>query len=233
MQVGAPTLQDRDSEVNAPHTSRLESEDKDFETKSQGGFQRWFSKIMGSTSGPSAPWCHSSFALLLLEYTWSSDLAQENFSKKLIFGLCTWTFSSLSQTGEGSRYTIQESHTRPKKLPRCCASTSFGYTCPSRIIPKRFFENIQINFLIDSFCQRGPPTENLGKMFGVSLVHHRPCPRKLFQKAYLWNVYLNLLRSESDRRRIQVHNSREPYKAQEDPKMLCINFIRIHLPIPS
>ena len=40
--------------------------------------------------------------------------------------------------------------------------------------------------------------------------HHRPCPRKLVQKAYLWNVYLNLLRSESDRRRIQVHNSREP-----------------------
>ena len=55
----------------------------------------------------------------------------------------------------------------------------------------------------------GIPQTTLGNMLGVDLVH-RPCPRKLFQKAYLWNVYLNLHQSESDRRRIQVHNSREP-----------------------
>ena len=105
-------------------------------------------------------------------------------SKKLILGMWTWTISSLSQTGEWSRCTIPES-----PIWQCINFIRIHLSIPNSpgiyLVRKTLYKT-QTHFSKNVFD--GPLTENVGKMFGVYLVH-RSCPRALSQKAYLLNVY--------------------------------------------
>ena len=105
--------------------------------------------------------------------------------KQLILGMWTWTISSLSQTGEWSRCTIPES-----PIWQCINFIRIHLSIPNSpgiYLVRKTLYKAQTHFSKHVFAN-GPLTENVGKMFGVYLVH-RSCPRALSQKAYLLNVY--------------------------------------------
>ena len=81
-----------------------------------------------------------------------------------IFWMCTWTFSSLSEKGEGSRYNSREPNLAVHQFP----SDTLAHPLLSRNrYGKRLLKHPRPTVFSTCFFAHWPLTENVGKMFAV------------------------------------------------------------------
>ena len=99
----------------------------------------------------------------LRQYVWSPrKLFQKAYYS--IFWMCTWTFSSLSEKGEGSRYNSREPNLAVHQFP----SDTLAHPLLSRNrYGKRLLKHPRPTVFSKCLFAHWPLTENVGKMFAV------------------------------------------------------------------